>query len=134
MVESAKKANEGRSAANVPEAKGLAELLDEINVARNPWLAPNYDWLASPLREPHAYARVADDVQALHQAIEDRDKVLASVRSEIENLIAEVPALQQRAQAVLDEGGHRAELQRAELLGRISVRQGLRDLLKRFEK
>lgn len=133
MVESAKKAQEGRPAESVPEAKGLAELLNEIDLAENPWKDPDWDPLEISFPPTHPYARVANDVQKLRQTIEDRDKVLASVRSAIEELIAEVPALQRRAQAALDEGGHKAELQRADILGRISERKDLRVLLKRFE-
>jgi hypothetical protein len=133
MVESAKKAQEGRPAESVPEAKGLAELLNEIDLAENPWKDPGWDPLEISFPPTHPYARVANDVQKLRQTIEDRDKVIASVRSEIEGLIAGVPALQQRAQAALEEGGQNAELQRAHIRGRIAERQDLRVLLKRFD-
>lgn len=134
MAESAKKANEGGSAKSVAEVKGLAELLREIDLAEKPWMDPEWDWDRDLFPPTHPYARVANDVQELHQAIEDRDKVLASVRSEIKDLIEEVPVLQKRAQAALDEGGHKAELQRADILGRVDERKALRVLLKRFEQ
>lgn len=134
MAESVKKANEGGSAKSVPEVKGLAELLREIDLAENPWMDPEWDWERDLFPPTHPYARVAGDVQELRQEKEDRGKVLASVRSEIEDLVAEIPALQKRAQAALDEGGHKAELQRAEILGRIAERKDLRVLLKRFEQ
>lgn len=134
MVESVRKGNGERSAESVPEAKGLAELLREVHVAESPWMDPEWNPVQDLFPPTHPYARVADDVQELRQTIENRDKALASIRSEIEGLIADIPALQRRAQVALDEGGHKAELQRAELLGRIAERKDLRVLLKRFEK
>lgn len=43
MAESVKKSNEGGSAKSVPEVKGLAELLREIDLAENPWKDPEWD-------------------------------------------------------------------------------------------
>ena len=134
MAESVKKSNEGGSAKSVPEVRGLAELLREIDLAENPWKDPEWDLERDLFPQTHPYARVAGDVQKLRQEKEDLDQIIASVRSEIEELIAEIPALQRRAQAALDEGGHKAELQRADILGRIAERKDLRVLLKRFDQ
>lgn len=134
MTESAQDASGGRSAAGRSEAKNLNDLLHEIRLTEEPWWDSDWDPLTDPLPGTHPYARVAEDIAGLQGKIDSRDKQLASVRSFIEGMIEEVPALRRQAQAVLDEGGHNAELQRAEIKGRIATRQQLSVLLKRLEQ
>ena len=83
MAESVNKSNEGGSAKSVPEVKGLADLLREIDLAENPWKDPEWDLERDLFPQTHPYARVAGDVQKLRQEKEDLDQIIASVRSEI---------------------------------------------------